>query len=108
MSLLKVITDKTNDKKFLSNLIEKTIFGEMNAITDFTTTRYQNFLYIFEELFAVRSPKILTILLALLFEPPFTTCQIEVITNNSEIIGPELFKAFTNRSGIDILIDAAL
>lgn len=66
----------------------------MSNIDDFNSHRYQQFLYIFEELFHTGSTKILGILLPMLFEPPFSQCQIEIITNNAEIIARDVFKHF--------------
>lgn len=43
----------------------------------------------------------------LLFEGPFSVSQIEIITNNSDVLGKESFKALKNRSGIEILTDDA-
>ncbi len=56
---------------------------------------YEDYLKVFDEFIALHNQKILNYMLGLLFERPLQQYRIEVITNNAEVLGYELYSNTT-------------
>ncbi len=102
---LKAVIDKIPSQTVLEQIV-LILFEDLKKL-DEESEKYELYLHIFEELCNSKSQRILAYLVPLLFETPVATYQLEIVTNNAEVIGKEVFRMFKNRSGLEILLDEA-
>jgi len=66
---------------------------------------YEDYLKVFDEFIELDDPKIKNYMIEILFEKPLKPYRIEVITNNAEILGKELYTNHTIEDIIPIIFE---
>ena len=93
-----------------SNLIEDIIpvaFKELEKL-DESSPEYDDYLKFFDEIIRFEVDTHLEYLGEVLFEPKLTQYKLDIITNNAEVFGPEIYQDGFFYSSIDLLLEELL
>ncbi|KAL4445680.1 hypothetical protein ABPG74_006231 [Tetrahymena malaccensis] len=100
---LRIVSERVGEIGLLRSIFNE-IFEKIRVASE-QDALYETYLKIFDQLCQSKSDKILQYIIPQLFERPIPPSLIEVITNNSDVIGKIAYKYFKNRSGMELIFD---
>lgn len=103
----KVIVDKITSVDILENIVSVT-YKEFQDLDPESSSQYTDYLEIFNNICRQKSQKILTYIIPFLFATPMQMQQVDIITNNAEIVGKEVYRLLdSSQGGCEIMLEQA-